>query len=372
MTSLVYGTLRLELALDACLAPHLKRPDKLPPEVRDALRLGAYEILYRETPRRAAVNEWVEVTKRRSKKLSGLVNAVLRKVEWLELPTATRYGVPDWLFAEWETLFGAQRAEEVAKGMSGPEPLWLTSYHPQATHALIEEGCEVSLGRVDGTLAVRPSRPLAELSAYRRGWVQPQNPASTLPVRLLEAERGERVLDLASGNGIKAAQLAAAGARPLSIELHAEKLKRAQRNLARLGFEANSLAFDLRNVPDISPAQKVLLDAPCTGTGTLRTHPELRTKVTQESAKDLFALQRELLTTAAKLTAPGGILVYAVCALTHAEGQGTTDWFLAHHPDFSAESFLFDLPAENTSQGSYIFPLNGLDGFYIARFKRSG
>ena len=370
MTSLVYGTLRLELALDACLEPFLKRPNKLPLEVRDALRLGAYEILYRETPRRAAVNEWVEVVKRRSKKLSGLINAVLRKVDHCELPTATRYGVPDWLFVEWTDLFGAQRAEEVAKGMLKGEPLWLTSYHPQATHALIEEGCEVSLGKVDGTLAVRLSKPLAELSAYRRGWVQPQNPASTLPVRLLEAERGERVLDLASGNGIKAAQLAAAGARPLSIELHADKLKRAERNLARLGFEVEGLEFDLRGVPEVPPARKVLLDAPCTGTGTLRGNPELRTKVTSESITELATLQRELLATAAKLTAPGGILVYAVCALTYKEGQGMTEWFLANYPDFSAESFLFDLHAENTEAGSYILPLDGLDGFYIARFKR--
>ena len=370
MTSLVYETLRHELALDACLGPYLKRPDKLPLEVRDALRLGAYEILYRETPRRAAVNEWVEVTKKRSKKLSGLVNAVLRKVEHLELPLATRYGVPTWLFAQWEDLFGAQRAEAVAQGMLTPEPLWLTSYHPQATHSLIEEGCEVTLGQVDGTLAVRPSRPLAELSAYKRGWVQPQNPASTLPVRLLEAERGERVLDLASGNGIKAAQLAAMGACPLSIELHADKLERAEKNFARLGLVGEGLEHDLRTVPDIPPAQKVLLDAPCTGTGTLRGNPELRTKVTPESVKDLTALQRNLLDTAAQLTAPGGILVYAVCALTHAEGQGMTEWFLKTYPDFSAESFLFDLPSENTSEGSYILPLDGLDGFYIARFKR--
>ena len=370
MTSLVYGTLRLELALDACLAPHLKRPDKLPLEVRDALRLGTYEILYRETPRRAAVNEWVEVTKQYSKKLSGLVNAVLRKVEMRDLPTATRYGLPDWLFAEWKTLFGSQRAEAIAQGMLKGEPLWLMTYHPQATHALIEEGCEVSLGPVDGTIQVQLSQPLATLSAYKRGWVQPQNPASSLPVRLLEAERDERVLDLASGNGIKAAQLAASGAQPLSIELHADKLKRAEKNLVRLGLEVAGLEFDLRDVPNIPPAKKVLLDAPCTGTGTLRGHPELRTKVTPESVEELSTLQRELLDTAAMLTAPGGVLVYAVCALTYAEGQGMTAWFLANYPEFNAESFLFDLPAENTSTGSYILPLAGLDGFYIARFKR--
>lgn len=371
VTRLVYGSLRMEIALDAHLAPLLKTPEQLPPDVLGALRLGSYEILYDRTPRRAAVNEWVEVVKPHHRQLAGLVNAVLRRVEQLELPAATRHGLPEWLYREWVELFGPTRAEDAALGMNESEPLWLFAYHPQATHALLEEGCEVTLGTVEGTLAVRPSKPLGELSAFRRGWVQPQNPASSLPARLLEVQPGERVLDLASGNGIKAAQLAAAGAEVTSVELHPKKLQRAAANLERLGLRAESVAHDLRTPPELAPAPKVLLDAPCSGTGTLRGHPELRRRVTPKDIETLAALQRQMLVSAAALTAPGGLLVYAVCALTRAEGQEMAGWFLATYPDFKAETFLLDLPADNAPEGSYLLPLGGLDGFFISRFRRT-
>ncbi len=371
VTDLVYGVLRYEIFLDACLRPLLKRPDKLPPEVLDTLRLGAYDILLRDTPRHAAVHEWVEVVKGTHQKLSGLANAVLRRVKVPDgLSEAERLGLPGWLLEEWRGLFGEDRAAEIGAALNEPEPLWLLSYHPQASHSLLEEGCEVRLGPVQDTLAVRPAKPLGELTAFKRGWVQPQNPSSTLPVRLLEPEPGERVLDLASGSGVKAAQLAAAGARPLSIELYEEKLARATRNLERLNLTAEGMVHDLTTLPDIPPASKVLLDAPCTGTGTLRGNPEIRTRVSLETVETLAELQRSLLHTAAALTAPGGTLLYAVCALTHAEGAGMTRWFLASHPNFEAEPFLIDLPAASTPEGSYILPLGGLDGFFIARLRR--
>ncbi len=371
MTALVYGTLRLELALDAQLGPFLKRPDKLPAEVLDVLRLGAFEILYRETPRYAVANAWVEVVKMQQPRLAGLANAVLRRVAKAELPPATAAGLPEWLYKEWETRFGAERAQSVATGMNESDPLWLTAYHPGATHALIQEGCEVHFGPLESTLRVRLGRPLSELEAYKNGWVQPQNPASTLPVRLLEPTPGERVYDLASGGGVKAAQLAAAGAEVTSIELQAGKLERAEINLERLGLHAKSVAHDLRTVPELPPTPKVLLDAPCSGTGTLRGNPELRGRVTPKDVASLAILQRELLSTAAALTAPGGVLVYAVCALTEAEGPEQTHWFLDKFPAFEAEPFLFDLPADNGPEGSTILPLDGLDGFYIVRFRRN-
>ena len=372
VTDLVYGALRYEILLDACLRPLLKRPDKLPPEVLDALRLGAYDVLLRNTPRHAAVHEWVEVVKGAHKKLAGLANAVLRRVEVPDgLSEAERLGLPGWLLGEWQELFGEARAAEVGAALNEPEPLWLLSYHPQASHSLLEEGCEVRLGPVQDTLAVRPAKPLGELTAFKRGWVQPQNPSSTLPVKLLEPEPGERVLDLASGSGVKAAQLAAAGARPLSIELYGEKLARAARNLERLNLTAEGVVHDLTTLPDVPPAPKVLLDAPCTGTGTLRGNPEIRTRVYPETVEALSTLQRSLLQTAAALTAPGGTLLYAVCALTHAEGVGMMRWFLASHPGFEAEPFLIDLPAVNTPEGSYILPLGGLDSFFIARLRRT-
>lgn len=369
ITDLVYGTLRSQIALDACLAPLLKAPDKLPADVRDILRLGSYEILVRGTPKHAAVSEWVEVAKRRGK-LSGLVNAVLRRVVWIELPIAQRYGLPAWLFAEWTRLFGETEALEAAQSLSEPEPLWLLAYHPAAERSLLEEGCEVTLGPLERTLAVRPSKPLAELEAFKHGWVQPQNPASTLPARLLEPRPGERVLDLAAGNGIKTAQPAAAGAQTVGLELHAKKLARAQRNLGRLGLQAELRQADLRILPNVAPAAKVLLDAPCSGSGTLRGHPELRTRLTPQTAGELAGLQRKLLETAAKLTAPGGLLVYSVCTLSEAEGVGMARWFLERHKDFRVELPALELPHVHFLEGDYILPLNGLDGFFIARLRR--
>lgn len=343
----------------------------MPADVLNALRLGTYEFLVRETPRRAVVNEWVEEVKRDYGKLSGLVNAVLRRLEPVNVSPAVRYGVPDWLFEEWVEIFGEAAAEDIARGMAEPEPLWLLSYHPDAAASLQSEGCEVTPGPLPDTLAVRPSKPLAALEAFKRGLVQPQNPSSTLPARLFDVQTGERVLDLASGNGIKGAQLAALGAEVVSVELDAGKVKRAERNLERLGLRVAHLVHDLRDSPALAPASVVLLDAPCSGTGTLRGNPEIRARLTTEAVGELATLQRELLDTAAALTAPGGTLLYAVCALTKKESLDTATWFLGQQPDFTLEPFSTELPSLETGTGTFILPVDGLDGFFIARFKRS-
>ena len=303
-TDLVYGTLRHALLLEACLAPHLRSPERLPHDAKSILLLGSYEALIRQTPRWAAVYEWVAVAKTQLPKLSGLINAVLRRVTLPDDPTpAQQAGVPEWLYAGWQAQFGEATAREIGQAMLKPAPLWLLGYHSEAVASLQQDGCEVTSGPLEGTLAVRAPRPLTQLAAYERGWVQPQNPTSTLPVRLLNPQPGERVLDLASGHGIKVAQLAAAGAKPVAIEKDPDKLRRAARNLARLKLSAENLAWDLRTAPDLPPDAKVLLDAPCSGTGTLRGHPELRTRVTSAAVAELAALQREMLGSAAALTA---------------------------------------------------------------------
>ena len=371
VTDLIYGTLRNYRYLDACLAPHLKRPDKLPEDVYNALRLGAFELLVRGTPRRAVTNEWVGTVKKKYGRLSGLVNAVLRKLEpRQDLSPPIKLSVPDDLFADWQSLF-AQGTEAVAEAMLEPEPFWLTSYHPDVATLLAGEGCRVTAGPLPDTLAVQPSKPLAELTAFKRGWVQPQNPSSTVPAKLLAPEESERVLDLASGNGVKAAQLAHMGAKVVSVELEPKKLERAEKNLKRLGLQAESFSFDLRTAPELEPATKVLLDAPCSGTGTLRGHPEIKQRFNQKALASLATLQTELLTTAATLTAPGGILVYAICTLTSAESLEVVEQFLGKQPDFSLEPFELSLPHKKTPYGSFILPLEGLDGFFISRFKRA-
>ncbi len=373
VTDLLYGTLCHARYLDACLEPFLKRPQDLPLEVRDALRAATYELLVRGTPRPVVTHEWVEVVKARYGRLAGLVNAVLRRVEPLaDLPPAVRYSVPDWLYWDWQALFGEAGAERVACGMTEPEPLWLLSYHPEAEARLKAEGCEVRPGPLEGTLAVRAPKPLPQLAAFQDGLVQAQNPSSALVVRFLDPPEGARVYDLASGHGVKAAQLAARGCRVLSVERDGRKLERAARNLERLGLEAEQLVYDLRDVPGLEPAPYVLLDAPCSGSGTLRGHPEIKLRLTKEAVADLAGLQAQLLETAAHLTAPGGRLLYAVCALTQAETVQQIEGFLATHPDFAALETPELLPGVALPQGRFILSENGLDGFFVALLERSG
>ena len=225
-------------------------------------------------------------------------------------------------------------------------------------------------GPVAGTLRVRPGRPLAGLRAFREGMVQPQNPASAWVAAALDAGPGDRVLDLASGRGVKAAQLAAAGARVEAVEADAAKVEQARANLARLGLEVEHRVADLRSVPPhLEPARHVLLDAPCTGTGTLRGHPELASRLGPEDVTDRAALQDRLLDTAAELTAPGGRLVYAVCSLTREEGPERIAALRARRPAFQPEPLRPPVPHLAAGDGVFLLPDDGLDGFFVARLR---
>lgn len=379
LTDLVYGTLRHQLLLDACLAARLAAPQRLPEDARNSLRLAAYELLIRGTPPHAAVDVWVGVVKSSAPRLAGLVNAVLRRVEVpADLPWNVRHSLPAWFAERLRALLG-DAASEAAAGMLTAEPLWLSSYGEEAARALAEDGGEVSDGPVAGSLAARIPRPLASSSAFRTGLVQPQNPASRLPAMVLAPGAGERVLDLASGNGIKSAQLAYMGARVTAVEVDRRKVERARSNLSRLGLGVEHLVADLRRTPDLSPAPKVILDAPCSGTGTLRGNPEIKLRLREQDVSELTTLQARMLDTAAALTAPGGTLVYSVCALTAEEGPEQVERFLARHKGFEAlpldlpvhPSGSEPLPQQAAGHGRVVLPVSGLDGFFIARLGRA-
>jgi len=371
ITDLVYGAVRWRIWLDAALAPRLRNPGGLPGDVVEALRLGAYEKLIRGTPPHAAVDAWVGIVRRRRPPLAGLVNAVLRRALAPEEPSpATRASLPAWLWERIATALGDD-AEAAADAMRTPSPLWLVAFAEGARASLEAEGCEVAGGPVDGTLRVRPSRRLGDLAAFREGGVQPQNPASFLVAGTLRAGQGERVLDLCSGRGVKAADLAARGAQVEAIELSAAKVDQARRNLARLGLEAEHRVADLHEPPaGVDPAPYVLLDAPCSGTGTLRGHPEIPLRLGPADVDALAASQDRLLDTAATLVAPGGVLVYAVCALTPDEGPMRIDAFLRRQPAFAPEPVDLPVPTRPAGAGTFLLPLGGLDGFYLARLRR--
>ena len=350
VTHLVYGVLRRLRFLDHLLEPHLEAPKRLPPEVRWILRLGAFEWLCGK-PGHARVSPWVEEAKRRYPPLAGLVNAVLRRLGPREAPECVRLSLPDWLCEAWRGFFGAVG---FAEGFNEPAPLFVTAYRPQ----------DLRPGPVPDSYVWKS--PKADFPALG---LQPQNPASLFAAQLLEPGPGERVLDLCGGAGLKAFYLAAKGARVVSYDRNRKRQEAGARTARRLGLEVAYRTQDLR-VPLSERAGKVLLDAPCTGTGTLRAHPELRYRLRPEDPGEMAALQLALLETAALATEEGGVLVYAVCSLTEAEGEGVARAFLERHPEFRPEPFACPLPTLREGLGTYVAPLEGLDGFYYLRLRR--
>jgi 16S rRNA (cytosine967-C5)-methyltransferase len=408
VTDVVYGTLRWLPTLDAALAARLPEPAALPDHVRDALRAGSYERLVRHTPAHAAVHAWVDAVKRAggpAARLAGLVNAVLRRVDLADAgvravpeddapasvggadagatagigaPAAdagsgAAVGLPPALWRHLHAALGPHAAD-AARAMLRPEPVWLTAYRDDAVERLRAEGAEVRPGPVAGSWSVRPGRPLGELEAFRSGAVQPQNPASAAVVAALGAVAGRTVLDVGSGHGVKAAQLAAAGARVIAVELDPRRAEAGRRNLARLGLAVEHRVADAtRPLEDVPLVEMALLDAPCTGTGTLRGHPEIKLRWRPEDARAGAVRQAAMLRVVAERVRPGGRLLYAVCALGLEEGPDVVGAFLAADRAWRAITPTLPLPAVPAPVGHWLLPdASGLDGFYLALLARSG
>lgn len=379
-TDVVYGTLRWAPAIDVALGARLRDPDALPARVRAALRAGTYERGVRGTPAHAAVHAWVEAIKRGrgpEAALAGLVNAVLRRVD---LDDAERRGgaaaavaLPPALWRHLSAALGPEDAAASARAMLAPAPLWLTVLGGGAVAALEAEGAEVRPGPLPTSKSVRPRRPLAELSAFRDGLVQPQNPSSAAIVSALGDVGGRTVLDVGSGHGVKAAQLAAAGAHVIAVEVDAGRSEAGRRNLARLGFEVRHVVADATEPLDGLPmVDAALLDAPCTGTGTLRGHPEIKQRWNEGDVRVAAARQGALLRRVAERVRAGGRLVYAVCALGREEGEDVVVDFLAGARDWRAAEVELALPTRAAEVGARILPsVDGLDGFYVAVLERA-
>lgn len=365
-THIVYGTLRHYPSLDTALSPMLTGDTH--PKVRTLLLAGAFEKLYLDTPPHAVVSEYVNLARGARLAPPGLVNAVLRRIEAPAPSQVTRTELPGWLAETYRAGYG-DAAEAVFADLLTPQPLWL-SVSDAGFRSLEAEGSRLSPGP-QGTDRVELSRPLRDTEAFARGWAQPINPASLACVDALGDVEGERVLDLAGGAGIKAAMLAARGAQVTSVDLLAHKHEQARANLGRLGLEADFLTHDLTQPLDLPPAAHVLLDAPCTGSGTLRSHPEIKLRLTPQAVAAAAALQARMLPNAAALVAPGGTLVYSVCSVTPQEGPDVIAGFLAAHPEFVAEAVPeVEVPHVPAGDGLLTVPEGGIDGFFIARLRR--
>ncbi len=364
--------LRRAGTLDAVLEPHLKRAP--PDAVRLILRLGAAQLLLLDTPAHAAVATSVALA--RAQKLSafaGLVNAVLRRVAeggaaaMAELDSP-RLDTPAWLWASW----GAQ-ARAIAVAHQNEAPLDLT----------LMPGSEVPDGGMllpTGSVRLPSGTRVVDLPGFAAGTLWVQDAAAALPARLLAARPGERVADLCAAPGGKAAQLAATGARVIAVEASERRLPRLRENLSRLNLEVEVVQADALTWRPPEPLDAVLLDAPCSATGTIRRHPDLPHIKRPQDLAALTAGQDRLLEAASAMLRPGGRLIYAVCSLQDEEGPQRVSKLerLGLVASRFTEEELAGLPQALTSTGALrTTPAmwadrGGLDGFFAARFLKGG
>lgn len=349
---------------------------------RFLLRLGAAQLFLLDTPDFAAVSTTVKLAERfpETRGLKGLINAVLRGLQrdggLGDDPAAN---APDWLYQRWIAAFGADDARGVAAAIP-EEPATDLTPKGEADAALIAELEAESLP--GGSLRTRRKGDVAGWPGFAEGrwWVQ--DAAAAVPARLLDPKPGERIVDLCAAPGGKTLQLAAAGAEVVAVDRSASRLKRLGENLARMGLEAEVIAADAETWEDARQFDAVLLDAPCTSTGTFRRNPDVLWATRPSDLAKLADLQHRLLDTAVQRLAPGGRIVYCTCSLEREEGETQILAFLRRHPDFRVE------PADPAKVGApdaslrpegwlRILPSHwpehgGVDGFFAARLVKGG
>jgi 16S rRNA (cytosine967-C5)-methyltransferase len=371
--------------IDAAIDARLERP--LPQKraaVRDILRLGMAQIAFLDTAPHAAVDTSVALARRRGQAgLAGLVNAVLRRIaEAGALPPddPEHLNVPVWLWQSWMATYGEETAAAVARAHLFEPPLDVTVKEPDTTArwAAALEAETLPTGSLRRDAGGDP----AGLPGFADGawWVQ--DAAATLPVRLLGDVSGKRIADLCAAPGGKTAQLAAAGADVTAVDISEKRLERLRRNLARLGLAAATVAADAAAWIPPKSFDAVLLDAPCTATGTLRRHPDIAWNKNAEDVARLAGLQDRLLEAALRMVRPGGMLVYATCSLQSEECAqriaALTDSGAPFGVDPVRQQELPGLEAAMTHDGALrTLPCHwaesgGIDGFYAVRLRHTG
>jgi 16S rRNA (cytosine967-C5)-methyltransferase len=395
VTELCYGATRRRLALDFALAGVSdRRLATLEDRVLAALRVGAYQLFYGRMPARAAVADTVQAIKEMGLgRAAGFVNAVLRRLSALAaqpLPPSeplaaylsAKESHPSWLVERWLNTFGQARTEEMLAADNQPPPLVLRANSTRTTRdellaMLAEAGLkpEATKASPEG-VALSAQGRVESLLGYREGLWQVQDEAAQLVVQYAEVEAGARVLDVCAAPGGKTCQLAERGP-VVALDLHARKLEGLRAEATRLGLLSRITlrAHDATHpLPaDLGPFDAVLLDAPCSGLGTLRRNPELRYRRTEADIPRLAALQKVLLERAQAAVAPGGLLVYAVCSTEPEEGPEQLAHFLEAFQDFSlappAGPAARATPQEKGCLRTLPGP-EGRDGFFAARLRR--
>ena len=349
---------QLDAAIEACLqkplGPRAQR-------IRQVLRLGAAQLLFLETPAHAAVDTSVTIAASdpRLETYKNLTNAVLHRLaregtEMIAAQDAARLNTPAWLWDSWAAVYGEDQGRAIATAHLNQAPLDLAvKADPQAWARQL--GAELL---PSGALRLPSGTAVASLPGFNEGawWVQ--DAAAQMPVRLLAEVTGGlnglRIADLGAAPGGKTAQLAAAGARVIAVDRSGARLAVLRENMARLNLTVQVVEADAKSWRPYALLDAVLLDAPCSATGTIRRHPDIPHLRRPEEAAKAGRVQAELLEAALAMVRPGGTVVFATCSLQQEEGPGVTAPLVASRDDVRFVKDLRTLPSE------------GWDGFYAA------
>ncbi len=381
----VLGVLRWMRAIDFILEPLLSRDlTKLDPEVRAALRIGLHETMYLECPPQLATDGAVYLVRRLGKNsASGMVNAVLRRAagSWQDRQSRAAIDVrlahPEWLWKRWEARFGAEGAERAMSAAQEPAATWVWFVDDEAKQELAVEGVALTSHPWCPGAYAAPADPGLLVRVVTGGAAYAQDPSSQLVAHVSAAlSHGRRVLDLCAAPGGKAALMLRLRAweTVAAADLNLVRASLMRPLLERLGVAAAVVADAVRPPFLSGEWDMVLLDSPCTGTGTFRRHPELKWKLTPASILEMAARQRELLAAGLELVAPGGILLYATCSVEPEENEEV----VADLPlGFERTELAVVLPdgvpwLPTPAGGARILPNPDGDGFTMHAVRRSG
>lgn len=402
LTEIVYGSVKMGLTLDWILNKYITRPlKKIPPMVRAILRMSIYQIFYMDkVPISAICNEAVKLTKKYAHQgTANFVNAVLRsmdrekakakfpteeenKLEFLSLST----GHPLWIIKRWEALFGYDETKKIA-GFNNNEPVLsvrtntLKITREEIFKELQAQNIDAKLSEIvpEGILITKHNS-LDNLEIIQSGKAQVQDESSMLVAHILSPQEGDFVIDLCAAPGGKTTHIAAImnnNGKILAADIYPHKIIRINDNAKRLGIDIiETKELDGRKIGNLyeNKADKVLVDAPCSGLGVLHRRPDARLKKTEEDIKHLPKLQNELLESGAKAVKNGGVLVYSTCTVESRENEEVVKIFLEKHSEFSLDNTGDYLPLKKREEKMIqLLPTrDNTDGFFIARMIKKG
>lgn len=377
---LAMATLRRIGPADAVLKPFLRREP--PPQVRAVLRVATVEMLAEAAPPHGVVGAAVAGLKQRGRAtegFAGLANAVLRKVAatdpavWAGLPPQE---LPGWLRGRLMSAWGKAAVQAIERAHAAGAPIDLTPRDGDAGRLAAAAG---GVALPTGSVRLAEGAQVSTRPGYGEGAFWVQDAAAALAARMLAPRAGERVLDLCAAPGGKTLQLAAAGAAVTALDVSEARLVRLHENLARCGLAAEVVVADALTWEPPAPFEAILLDAPCSATGTIRRHPDLPFLRSRDDLRGLVALQAALIDRATMMLKPGGRLVFCTCSLLPEEGERQVSAALERVPGLVPDPAPRELAGVESGWKSgdaglrtrpdFWADRGGMDGFYICAFR---